>query len=242
MPRQLRIADALRAEGCTVNEVPGWEQRGSQAFDPVGLIVHHTAGPARGDAPSLKVCIEGRSDLPGPLCHVLLARSGVCHIIAAGRAQHAGTGSWKGATGNSRFFGIEAENTGVGEPWRPVQLDAFIRSSAALLRLTGNGPEWIAGHREYAPRRKIDPAGVDLDDFRRQVAARLSSHQEDDLTPEQAQMLKDVHAVLTDMKDPKAILPVVTAARDNTNRLRRMVRLVAGKVGVNPVDLETAEK
>lgn len=63
--------------------------------------------------------------------------------------------------------------------------------------------------------------------------------EEDDLTPEQDRMLRDVHAVLTNPEDPKAILPTVAAARDNTNRLRRMLRLVAAKVGA---DLGDAEK
>jgi hypothetical protein len=72
MPRALWIADALRAEGVTVVEEPGWRERGSATFMPKGVICHHTAGPARGDAPSLHTCIHGRSDLPGPLCQIVL--------------------------------------------------------------------------------------------------------------------------------------------------------------------------
>jgi len=119
--RALWLADALRAEGVTVVEEPGWRDRGNPTFSPKGVICHHTAGPARGDAPSLGTCINGRPGLPGPLCQIVLARSGTAHVIASGRANHAGAGGWRGLTGNTSVFGIEAENTGLGEPW-PVPM------------------------------------------------------------------------------------------------------------------------
>ena len=120
MPRAPWLADALRAEGVKVVEEPGWRDRGSATFNPKGVICHHTAGPAKGDAPSLGVCINGRPGLPGPLCQIVLARSGTAHVIASGRANHAGLGGWRGLEGNTSVFGIEAENTGLGEPWPPV--------------------------------------------------------------------------------------------------------------------------
>lgn len=175
------IADALRSEGCRVNEVAGWQERGSVAFDPRGLVVHHTASRRGRNAPSLDVCIDGRPDLPGPLCHVLIGRDGICHVIAAGKANHAGTGGWKGLSGNSSVFGIEAENDGLGEPWGPVLLTAFHRASAALAR--GRfAVEMICGHKEWTPR-KIDPAGIDMGEFRASVARLLAPQppEEDDM-------------------------------------------------------------
>ena len=178
MTRQLWLADKLRAYGLTVIEVPGWQDRGRPGlFDPAGVIVHHTAGPKGKPAPSLNVCVEGRTGLPGPLCHVLLARNCTCYVIAAGRANHAGEGRWAGITdGNRAFLGLEAENDGVGEPWAPDMLDAFHRASAALLhgldRL--HGP--LIAHREWAPTRKIDPKGIDMDAFRRAVEAAERGH------------------------------------------------------------------
>lgn len=171
MARQTWIADQLRAWGLVVVEVDGWKTRGSEDFAPRGVVIHHTAGPATGDAPSLRICVNGRADLPGPLCHVLLARSGVCHVIAAGRANHAGPGSWNGLTGNRSVFGIEAENTGRGEPWPPVQLDAFVRCAAALAAHDRLPAANICAHREWAPRRKIDPTGIDARWFRAAAAA-----------------------------------------------------------------------
>ena len=169
MPRQLWIADKLRQYGLTVVEQPGWQTRGSTSFNPRGLVNHHTASRRGADTPSLRVVINGRSDLPGPLCHVLLARSGTCHVIAAGRANHAGRGWWKGLTGNSSVLGIEAENDGIGEPWPTAQLNAFILASAALLDGIGADTEMLCGHKEWAPGRKIDPTGIEMDQFRRQV-------------------------------------------------------------------------
>lgn len=175
MPRALWLADALRAEGVRVVENPGWDERGSPTFSPRGVICHHTAGPARGDAPSLNVCINGRPGLPGPLCQVVLARSGTAHVIASGRANHAGLGGWRGLEGNTSVLGIEGENTGTGEPWPPVQYEAYVRCVAALCRKLQLPVGMVCGHKEWAPKRKIDPAGIDMTKFRADVLARLGA-------------------------------------------------------------------
>ena len=181
MGHQTWIADRLRDYGLAVDEHPGWRTRGSANFDPKGVVVHHTASGA-GDAPSLRVVVDGRSDLPGPLCHVLLTRSGRCVVIAAGRANHAGTGGWRGLAGNTSVLGIEAENNGRGEPWPSRQLDAFYAASAALVDGIGRDATWVCGHKEWTSR-KIDPAGIDMNDFRRRVAAVYSG--DDFVTEEQ---------------------------------------------------------
>ena len=175
MPRALWLADALRAEGVTVVEEPGWRDRGSATFNPKGVICHHTAGPARGDAPSLGVCINGRPDLPGPLCQIVLARSGTAHVIASGRANHAGRGGWRGLEGNTSVFGIEAENTGQGEAWPAAQLAAYVACVAALCRRGQIPVGMVCAHREWAPGRKIDPKGIDMTRFRADVLARLGN-------------------------------------------------------------------
>lgn len=64
--------------------------------------------PASKTRPSLRIVSEGRSDLPGPLCHVYLAREGVAVVVAARRADHAGIGKWSGSKGNNFPFGTEA--------------------------------------------------------------------------------------------------------------------------------------
>ncbi len=154
MPFDTGIADRLRAAGLKVVEVEGWRTRGRASFNPVGSVDHHTAGPRRGNAPSLGTCIKGRPDLPGPLCNVHVARDNTCHVVAAGKANHAGKGGFKGIQGNSRMFGVERENVGTAdEPWRPDQTETAARVHAALLRGHGLSAEMLCLHKEWTPRK-----------------------------------------------------------------------------------------
>jgi hypothetical protein len=169
----LWLPAALREAGLKVAPVDGWESRGrARMGDVAGVICHHTAGPRDGNMPSLRLLVEGRVDLAGPLAQLGLGRDGTYYIVAAGRCNHAGAGSWMGiTTGNTNFIGIEAENAGnANDPWPEVQMDAYRRGVAAILGHIGRGTEACAGHKEYAlPRgRKNDPA-FDMDVFRREV-------------------------------------------------------------------------
>lgn len=167
------LPDVLLSAGLKVAEVPGWETRGrGDVGRTLGVLCHHTAGPRRGNMPSLFMLRDGRFDLPGPLSQLGLGRDGTYYVIAAGKAHHAGRGLWRGITsGNLNFIGIEAENTGTDETWPAVQLDAYHRGVAAILLHAGLSADRCAGHREYAlPRgRKIDP-NLDMSQFRREVA------------------------------------------------------------------------
>lgn len=170
------LADALSASGCTVVELAGWQTRGRPGvFGPVkGVLCHHTAGSKNGNAPSLNLIVNGRPDLEGPLSHLHLARDGTFTVIAAGRCNHAGPGSWQGVTsGNSSFIGIEAENAGDGtDPWPVEQIEAYARGVAAILNHIGATSIMCVGHKEYAlpPGRKIDPS-FNMTAFRQKVAA-----------------------------------------------------------------------
>ncbi len=77
---------------------------------------------------------------------------------------------------NSSSIGVEAENTGVGEPWPEVQVDAYARLCAAVLSHVGAAPIMAVAHREWAlPKgRKIDPAGIDMTAFRARVAGVMN--------------------------------------------------------------------
>lgn len=152
------IAARLRAAGLKVVEVQGWQTRGSSSFSPKGSVDHHTAGGRSGNAPSLGICTNGRSDLPGPLCNVLIGRDNTCYVIAAGRANHAGSGGWQGLSGNSSMYGIERENVGTSaEPWRPDQTETAARAHAALLSWKSNyNSTTTCMHKEWAPTRKSD--------------------------------------------------------------------------------------
>jgi peptidoglycan hydrolase-like protein with peptidoglycan-binding domain len=179
----LWLPDVLRDAGLKVALVPGWESRGRAEMGPImGVLCHYTAGSRKGNMPTLDLLVRGREEspgaeaLPGPLCQLGLGRDGTYYIVAAGRANHAGKGVWQGiTTGNSNFIGIEAENTGRADdrPWPAVQLDAYHRGVAAILKRVGRGAEFCAGHKEYAPQRKTDP-DFDMHEFRAHVAAILA--------------------------------------------------------------------
>lgn len=183
--RHQDLADVLRAAlgEDMVIERPGWRSRGYEMGDVRGVLCHHTAGPASGNAPSLGVVENGRPGLPGPLAQFLLARDGKWYVIASGGANHAGLGgpAFGGAVGrdngNAHLLGVEAENTGTGERWPDVQLRSYIRGVAAILKDAGLDASRALGHKEWAPTRKIDPAGIDMNWFRDEVAAEM----EDDM-------------------------------------------------------------
>jgi peptidoglycan hydrolase-like protein with peptidoglycan-binding domain len=180
------LPNVLENAGLKVAPVKGWETRGRGDVGHIfGVLCHHTAGPRNENMPSLNTLIKGRggsSPLPGPLAQLGLARDGTYFVIAAGRAIHAGKGEFRGVVnGNSNFIGIEAENTGLSNdlPWPEVQLDAYHRGVAAILKHIGRGAEFCAGHKEYALTksgkrgRKSDP-DLDMDEFRAAVAAIMS--------------------------------------------------------------------
>lgn len=172
------LADVLRAEGLKVVEQPGWKEAGRGDMGTVrGILCHHTAGPLKGNAPSLKLIETGRKDLAGPLSQLVLGRDGTWYVVAAGRCNHAGAGAWQGVTaGNSSFIGIEAENAGTpADPWPAEQLVSYARGCAAILDHIGADAVMVAGHKEYAlPRgRKIDPS-FDMIEFREDVEALMA--------------------------------------------------------------------
>jgi hypothetical protein len=172
------LAEVLEDAGLRVAEQPGWRSRGRGEMGEVkGVICHHTAGSANGIMPSLGIITNGRSDLPGPLSQLGLGRDGTYFVVAAGRCNHAGGGMWQGlSTGNSSFIGIEAENTGTAnDPWPAVQLDAYRRGVAAILKKIGANAIMCCGHKEYAlPHgRKNDPS-FDMVAFRTQVASIMA--------------------------------------------------------------------
>lgn len=176
------LPDVLKGAGLKVSLVPGWENRGRGDMGQVfGVLCHHTAGPRNGNMPSLNTIINGRGGpkpLPGPLAQLGLGRDGTFFVIAAGRAIHAGRGKWQNVVnGNSNLIGIEAENTGLPTdfPWPEVQLDAYRRGVAAILKRIAKPADFCAGHKEYAlPKgRKTDP-DFDMNAFRAGVVAILA--------------------------------------------------------------------
>lgn len=211
------LPDVLKTAGLKVAKVDGWENRGRADVGPIkGVMCHHTAGPKTGNMPSLRIVTEGRPDLPGPLSQLCLGRDGTFYVVAAGRANHAGKGQWQGITiGNTSFIGIEAKNKGTSDdfPWPEVQMDAYRRGVAAILKKIGQNPIMCCGHKEYSSTGKIDPL-FNMNVFRLDVA---------------------------EIMDGTAPPPKLIPQQDQSGRatLRRgstgeLVKQLQAKVGVNP--------
>ncbi|MEV7322969.1 N-acetylmuramoyl-L-alanine amidase [Streptomyces sp. NPDC093970] len=184
--------DALRNEGVTVVEVGDWREHNRNhkgPWGPVhGVMIHHTA--TRGSAHTVRVCHDGRSGLPGPLCHGVITKDGTVHLVGHGRANHAGSGdddvlraviaeralphdNEANTDGNRHFYGFECENLGDGEdPWPEVQLEAIERVAAAVCRRHGWTERSVIGHAEWQPG-KVDPRGFTMAWLRGRVRDRL---------------------------------------------------------------------
>ncbi|MEV2222764.1 N-acetylmuramoyl-L-alanine amidase [Nocardia vinacea] len=166
------LADVLRAEGLNVIEHDGWRDRGHDDFSDLrGVLCHHTGGGGSND---WNIVQYGRPDLEGPLAQLVLEKDGTFRVIAAGVCWHAGRGSWPGwPTNNANYhtIGIEAVSRGDGSDWTDAQIDAYKRGVAAILRRIDRSADDCAAHREYSSEGKIDPAGIDMNEFRRDVQA-----------------------------------------------------------------------
>jgi hypothetical protein len=193
-----RLLAALRAEGCKVVEYKSWRthNRNSKgAWGPVnGVVLHHTV--TKGTAPTVQICYDGYADLPGPLCHGVIAKDGTIYLVGNGRANHAGLGdddvltavvaekplpstNENNTDGNSHFYGFECENLGDGrDPWPAAQREAMVRASAAVCRAHKWTAPSVIGHKEWTNTKvdpKVSPGGADvaMPSIRSSVAERL---------------------------------------------------------------------
>jgi len=215
------LPDVLRAAGLTVIEVDGWETRGADRITVKGVVVHHTAsGPTWKDEAVAKLLRDGRPDLKGPLSQLGLDRQGRYWLVAAGRCNHNGFGLW----GNDSI-GVEAYNSGTGEPWPAVQVDAYQRGCAAICRHLGLDPTTqVKAHRETDPGRKSDPAGIDMPHFRAQVAALTAAR-----TSAQTTTTGGFLMALTDTQQER----LLALAESMDNRLTRLEQSVHGTTDQN---------
>jgi hypothetical protein len=194
------LDDAFRKWGVKYKYVEGWESRGrpmsSGYFDPNALLVHHTGttSSATKPAPSLNTVTVGRSDLTGPLCQISTDYNGLTYIVAAGRANHAGTaraamGNPSG-DGNAMYLGNEVQTSGT-QRMPAAQYDALVLSSAAVLDHFGYTSATKLGlHHTTSTSGKWDLgagtgaiAPYDLAKFRADVTARLKAGPTGTTTP-----------------------------------------------------------
>ncbi|MYQ85485.1 N-acetylmuramoyl-L-alanine amidase [Streptomyces sp. SID4936] len=193
-----RFLSVLKGAGLGVVEHGKWRTHNRNThgnWGPAnGIMIHHT-GPYSSEKDMVELCRTGYQDLPGPLCHGVIDRSGTIHLVGYGRCNHAGMGDTDvllaviaekktlprdneaDTDGNRHFYGFECINTG-GQPWPSAQLDAMARAAAAICRAHGWNQHSVIGHKEWQPG-KPDPGGIDMDDFR----ARVARHLKDDGKP-----------------------------------------------------------
>lgn len=174
-----------------VRETEGWKNRGrdlvnppaSSPFNGRGSVNHHTAGPPRtsGNSPSLRICIEGTPTLNGPLCHVLQAFDDTAIVVAAGVANHAGSGGFQGLTGNPSVYGLEVEHPGNFKVSARRELVMASIHACFLWRPSAPdiAPKFTCQHREWSTAGKIDFAtnfstNADANRFRQLVAQQLA--------------------------------------------------------------------
>ncbi|WP_406077187.1 N-acetylmuramoyl-L-alanine amidase [Micromonospora sp. NBC_00858] len=175
------LVDVLRAAGVQVVVEGDWLNRMRPgSFDPIGVLWHHTAATssASNPHPALNICINGRSDLAGPLCQALVDYNGVFHVISAGRCNHAGASGGSGpipaGDGNTLMIGWEIDYNGVNQEMTAAQYNASIAATAAVLTRLGRDSSYARGHRETSTSGKIDPSFIDLNVMRADVAAKMS--------------------------------------------------------------------
>lgn len=159
------MAAVLRAVGLNVVEVDGWQTRarksGGYAHGPWCVMWHHTASQA---TPDNDIAYIIGADT-APISNLYLDRTGTIHVIAAGATNTNGEGGpmtlSRGTVPadkmNEYAISIEAANSGLGEPWPEVQIDAFFTASNALTDAYGMLATDIASHAAWTTR-KIDPA------------------------------------------------------------------------------------
>lgn len=220
---------ALHAEGVTdIVEMPGWRTNNRNKIKPFtdvhATMIHHTAS----EGPGLpRILFDGRDDLPGPLCHDYLDRTGRLYLVGNGRANHAGTvaanayaavrdekavhpypDAAEPLDGNALSYGLECENSGAeGRAWTAVQYDVAVRVQAARCRFHGWSENGVWAHKEATRRKPVDPR-LDMNRFRADVAERLAHPA--DWNPSGSSTPEEDDVALTDA-DKKWLIDTVKA-------------------------------
>lgn len=147
---------------------------------PVATMNHHLVVPAtqQYEPISRDMAISGYTGLPGPICNTMIAADGTIYLIAGNPANHAGMGrsevrdrvmsnraplgnaadvygsgdNW--GSGNTHYFGMEAQHPGDLSMWPDIQIRAIYAWNAAVLSTLGFPAERAIHHREHSPRKK----------------------------------------------------------------------------------------
>jgi hypothetical protein len=147
--------------------------------DPIDLIVlHATVGSFKGSLDWL------RNPASHVSAHYLISKQGdIVSLVDEGeQAFHAGVSFWRGRTNLNRYsIGIEIENlTGMkGFKGQDIYTGKSLDAVAWLVndicdrRHIPKDRQHIITHMEIAPRRKSDPAGLDMNDLMRRIGGQV---------------------------------------------------------------------
>jgi N-acetylmuramoyl-L-alanine amidase len=215
-------AALMRDSGLTVIASSGWKDRGvSSSVNFWAVLEHHTANPNDNDG----ILINGRSDLPGPLCNWALHEYGDWVLIASGRANHAGEGTLP----SSESYGVEATGPQnypdtYGPDAFPNNYDSYVIGTACILAVMGGDESDVFGHKETARPlgRKIDPY-FDMGQFR--GAVESGETEGDGFLSAEAE--RQVNEIYTGM-----VVPGTKTVTESFEKLFNRVKVVEDAIGV----------
>lgn len=166
----------LRAAGLDVREVSGCWGRGSDSFNPIGVIAHATAGSSSAtDAGELNVILNGSTSAPPPISQFMLGRTGIVYFVADGRCNHvrAGfSGTRFSGIGNSNLIGIEGCNNNLNESWERSYPAYTVLVRVICAHYGWSVSDRVRGHKEHQPGDKSDPT-FNMNTFRTNVSAAV---------------------------------------------------------------------
>ena len=122
------------------------------------IVIHYTGMKTFNEA--LKRLCDKNSKVSS---HYLIGKDGkVINLVdEKNRAWHAGISEWKGVKNiNDISIGIELENPGHEfgyTPYSKKQMDALIFLCKQLKKKYHITEDWVLGHSDIAPGRKLDP-------------------------------------------------------------------------------------
>jgi len=231
----MRAIGALaRDAGLRVVEASGWTDRGRtwSTLRPEYVVCHHTAATIDVD----RVLIDGRSDLPGPLCNFALHGDDTVVLIASGLANHAGVAT----ISSDQAYGIEATGPTPAGAFGPAAFsnyDAYIVLVAAIRLHHGWGTGRVVGHKEIARPlgRKIDPS-FDMTAFRAAVTQRVANW---GLTEEDDMPYKDWDQDSKDalLADLRRLLTTRPGTYDSGSIMSKIVDIQGGVDRIEPLTL-----
>lgn len=246
------LADEFRAAGLKVVEVDGWKDRGRPAstghFDPTeGVATHHTgwASSAADPAPGIATLVQGRSDLPGPLCQWATAYDGTVYVIAAGRANvngrvgKAGVEGWPlGADGNAIGMGNEVITNGT-QALPEAQRRAIAVTNRVVLERIKKPVARLVRHEDISGTGKWDIGSLTTKQIRDDAATIQEDDMADAATQAQLDRIEKLakqavnklnNSVARDKKVKEALEALAADVSDDATRaqVRRVLDILQG--------------